>query len=96
MSENALSESVVEDAALEWFNKLGYTILHGPDIAPGEPGEERATYQDVTLNKRLRDSIAALNPHIPAEAREEAFRKTLRAESPDPARKQPHFPPHVG
>ena len=82
MNENALSESVVEDAALESFEKLGYTILHGPDIAPGEPGAERATYQDVTLNQRLRDGIAALNPHIPAEAREEAFRKTLRAESP--------------
>ena len=82
MSETTLSESMVEDAALEWFGKLGYTILHGPDIAPGEPEAERATYQDVTLNRRLRDGIAALNPHIPAEAREEAFRKTLRAESP--------------
>jgi len=31
------SESVVEDAALEWLGLLGYQMLYGPDIAPGEP-----------------------------------------------------------
>ena len=82
MSATNLSESVVEDAALGWFEQLGYTVLHGPLIAPGEPGAERATYQDVTLNARLRDAIAALNPQIPADAREEAFRKVLRPDSP--------------
>ncbi len=30
------SESVVEQAALTWLQGLGYTVLHGPDIAPGE------------------------------------------------------------
>ena len=34
---NSFTESVVEDAALEWFGELGYSILHGPEIAPGEP-----------------------------------------------------------
>ena len=33
---NAFTESTVEEAALELFAELGYTILHGPDIAPGE------------------------------------------------------------
>lgn len=32
-----LTESDVEDAALEWLKALGYTILHGPNIAVGEP-----------------------------------------------------------
>jgi type I restriction enzyme R subunit len=32
-----VSESVVEEAALDILNGLGYAILHGPDIAPGEP-----------------------------------------------------------
>ena len=35
------SESVVEDAALAWLEALGYAVLHGPDIAAGEPGTER-------------------------------------------------------
>jgi type I restriction enzyme R subunit len=40
---SAFIESVVEEAALEWFEALGYTITGGPSIAPGEPGEERRT-----------------------------------------------------
>ena len=47
MSTTTLSESDVEDAALAWFDQLGYAILHGPLIAPGEPEAERTTYQDV-------------------------------------------------
>ena len=31
-------ESVVEDAALAWLESIGYTIKHGPEIAPGELG----------------------------------------------------------
>ncbi len=36
------TESVVEDAALGWLESLGYAILHGPDIAAGEPAAERS------------------------------------------------------
>ena len=32
----AFTESIVEEAALAWLESLGYTILHGPDIASGE------------------------------------------------------------
>ena len=32
---NPFTESVVEDAALEWFAELGYRVIHGPEIAPG-------------------------------------------------------------
>ena len=45
------TESVVEEAALEWLEGLGYTILHGPEIAAGEPAAERddSGYRDVIL-----------------------------------------------
>ena len=36
-----LNESIVEDAALEWFGELGYAVGHGPHLAPGEPSAER-------------------------------------------------------
>ena len=36
-----LNESIVEDAALEWFGELGYAIGHGPYLAPGEPAAKR-------------------------------------------------------
>ena len=28
------TESVVEDATLDWFAALGYTVAHGPEFAP--------------------------------------------------------------
>jgi type I restriction enzyme R subunit len=31
----ALTESVVESAALTWLESLGWTVKHGPDISPG-------------------------------------------------------------
>ena len=31
-----LAKSVVGEAALAWLESLGYAILHGPEIAPGE------------------------------------------------------------
>lgn len=31
---SASTESIVEEAALAWLESLGYTILHGPKIAP--------------------------------------------------------------
>jgi len=77
-----LNESIVEDAALTWFGELGYTVGHGPHMAPGEPAAERDSFGDVVLVGRLRDAIHRLNPAIPEEAREEALRKVLRAGSP--------------
>ncbi|MBW2343913.1 MAG: type I restriction endonuclease subunit R [Deltaproteobacteria bacterium] len=77
-----ITESEVETAALSWFESLGYTILHGPEIAPGEPTAERDSYQEVILPRRLQDAIARLNPDIPADALEEAFRKVTLPESP--------------
>lgn len=34
-------ESVAELALLEWLGKLGWQVLPGQSIAPGEPGAER-------------------------------------------------------
>ncbi len=79
---SSLNESIVEEATLEWFGELGYTVGHGPLLAPGEPAAERASFSDVVLVGRLRDAIARLNPAIPEEAREDALRKVLRVATP--------------
>ena len=39
----SLTESTVEDAALEWFGELGYAVWHGPHLAPGEYAESTLT-----------------------------------------------------
>ncbi len=77
---SAFTESVVEDAALAWLKDLGYTIKHGLEIAPGELGAERTEYGQVVLERRLRDALARLNPELPLEALDDAFRKITRAE----------------
>ena len=82
MANVGITESVVEEAALEWFGGLGYDVLAAPDIAPEEMFSERASYSDVVLVGRLRSAIERINPHIPHEAREDALRKILRTESP--------------
>ncbi len=62
----SLNESIVEDAALEWFGELGYAIGHGPHMAPGEPAAERDSFSEVVLVGRLRVAIRRLNPAIPS------------------------------
>ncbi|MDD2889336.1 MAG: type I restriction endonuclease subunit R [bacterium] len=80
-----LTESEVEQAALEILLELGYKILYGPDIAPEPDGKtpERQSYSDIVLVDRLKDAINKLNPNIPQEAKEEALKKILRNESPN-------------
>jgi type I restriction enzyme R subunit len=84
MTEKGVSESVIEQAALAWFESLGYTILHGPEIATGEPGAERTDpeYHDVILERRLRQALQRLNPSLPAEAIEDAYRRLTRGNEP--------------
>jgi len=81
MSSN-FTESDIERAALAWLKSLGYLILSGPEIAPGEPAAERDNYGQVVLEYRLRQALARLNPQVPTDALEEAFRKLTRPDSP--------------
>ena len=75
-----LTESTVEQAALAWLESHGWSIAHGPDIAPGVPGAERNNYGEVLLARRLRDALARLNPELPAAALDDAFRRLTRPE----------------
>ena len=76
------SESLIEDATLEWLAGLGYAVLHGSDISPDGPTPERHSYDQVLLIERLRKAIERLNPHLPAETLEEVMRKVQQTETP--------------
>ncbi len=78
------TESVVEDASLGWLEGLGYSVVHGPNIAAGEPGAERGdpNYRDVVLERRLREALKRLNPDLPPEAMDDAYRKLTRVDAP--------------
>ena len=77
-----ITESEVEQAAFNWLESLGWSVAHGPDIAPDTPGAERADYGQVVLEQRLRDALALLNHDLPAAALDDAFRRLTRPEGP--------------
>jgi type I restriction enzyme R subunit len=77
---SSFTESIVEQAALAWFESAGWSVKNGAEIAPGEPAAERGDFGQVVLAQRLRDALARLNPALPAEALEDAFRKLTRPE----------------
>ncbi len=85
-----MTESDVESAALAWLGAVGWRIAHGPDISPAGDTltlplsqRERESYGEVVLSQRIRDALARLNPDLPAEALEDAFRKLMRPEGAD-------------
>ena len=62
-------ECIIKDATLTWFVELGYSVGHGPQLAPGEPAAERDSFGEVVLIGRLCEAIWRLNPAIPEETR---------------------------
>ncbi len=80
---NGFTESVVEEAALAWLASAGWQVCNGGAIAPGEPAAERDEFGQVVLAQRLRDALARLNPTLPPETLEDAFRKLTRPEGAD-------------
>ncbi len=72
-----LYESEIEEIALELLRgENGYVLAYGPELLEGDSPERG--YSEVVLQNRLRAAIDRINPRIPEEAREEAFKKVLR------------------
>jgi type I restriction enzyme R subunit len=80
----SFSESIVEQATLEWFEALGYSILNASEVRAGlqtRPYQTRP-YDDVVLRDRLQNALVTINPDIPADAIEDAIRKVTQTETP--------------
>lgn len=75
-------ESIVEQAAIEWLQELGWTHVPGPILAPDGEAPERANYRAVVLEGRLRRALARINDHLPPDAIDAALRAVLRLDSP--------------
>jgi len=90
-TQPSYDESVAEQALLEWLGALGYEIRRGPDLAAGEPGEERPDYRETLLHGRLRAALARLNPDLDAAARAEAERVLTQLDTPSLALRNRRF-----
>ena len=80
----SITEADTEQAALKWLEGLGWRVVHGVDVAPDAPAAERADYGDVVLARRLHDWLVRLNPDLPEDALDDAFRKLTRPEGAAP------------
>jgi type I restriction enzyme R subunit len=78
-----LPEAGVEEVCLDYFADLGWEILRGPDIAPGEARAERSSYREALLEDRLSAAIACLNPRLSSTAIEDVIATVRRPESAD-------------
>jgi type I restriction enzyme R subunit len=78
------TESIVEEAAIQYFTALGYDYRPGPEIAHDGLFAERSGYGDVVLTQRLRDALVRINPKIPHSAIDEAVKNITRTDAPNP------------
>lgn len=76
------TEDLLEEAAIEILQSLGYDYVFGPDISLGGDYEERLDYREVVLGSRVKDALFRINKGIPAEALEEAYRRIITFNSP--------------
>ncbi|PZS03118.1 MAG: hypothetical protein DLM56_10140 [Pseudonocardiales bacterium] len=74
-------ESGLELAVLDLLSRLGWSVEHGPDIAPGELRAQRPDYREVVLAGRLREAVVRLNPDLPLDAVDDVVKTALRPES---------------
>ena len=60
----SLNESIVKDAALEWFEELNHIVSDGPHFAAGEPAEERGLLDVMVLVGRLHEATHKVRSYI--------------------------------
>jgi len=83
MATNKITESAIEEFAIELLEKFGYQYIYAPDIAPDSDTPERNRFEDVLLLERLRKAVGRINPAIPADAREDVIKQIQRLNSPE-------------
>jgi type I restriction enzyme, R subunit len=79
-----LTESAIEGFAIKLLDRLGYTYLHGPSIAPDSGNPERGSYAEVLLQGRLSQAVKRINHRLPRDVVDIALKEVQRAAtSPD-------------
>jgi len=78
-----LTESAIEDFAIKLFERLGYSYVYGPDIAPDGEQPERSHYGEVLLAGRLEAALKRINPKLSPAMLQDALKEVQRIHSPD-------------
>jgi type I restriction enzyme R subunit len=78
-----LLEDHIEQAGIETLKALGWQYLDGMAISPDGSAPQRASFSDTVLTRRFDRALRALNPDLPEEAIETAFRLVLNTDKPN-------------
>ena len=78
-----LTESAIENLAIEHFERLGYQYIYGPSIAPDAENPERARWDEVLLRGRLEQALRRINPNLSEPLIQTALKEIERLHSPD-------------
>jgi type I restriction enzyme R subunit len=78
-----ITENIIEDFTIKLLEHLGYEYIYAPDIAHDGESPERKGYDEVLLKERLKGAIRRINPIVPQDAQEEAFKEIQRIHSPE-------------
>ncbi|MDW7776740.1 MAG: type I restriction endonuclease subunit R [Methanosarcinales archaeon] len=83
MTTNKITESAIEELAIELLEKQGYRYIYAPDIAPDSDTPQRNRFEDVILLDYLRKAVGRINRKIPSDVREDAIKQIQRLTSPE-------------
>jgi type I restriction enzyme R subunit len=78
-----ITETTIEEFAIELLERLGYQYIYAPDIAHDGENPERNSYEEVLLTGRLQEAIRRINPKVPYDSREDALKEIQRINSPE-------------
>jgi type I restriction enzyme R subunit len=57
---NKITESAIEEFAIELLKKSGYQYVYAPNIAPDSDTPERNRFEDVLLLERLQSAVGRI------------------------------------
>ncbi len=70
---NKITESAIEQYAIDLLEKQGYSYIYGPDIAPDSETPIRQSFEEVLLPDKLKTAIAKINSTIHTNTRDDAI-----------------------
>ena len=78
-----LTESSIEDFAIKLFERLGYSYVYAPDIAPDGERPERSHYGEVLLVGRMEQALKRINPKLSPAMLQAGLKEVQRIHSPE-------------
>jgi len=77
-----MSETQLENPALEWFAEMGWQVEIGPEIASCIDSPMNSNYKDVLLDEPLKRAILRINPGLPGAAMDKVIHKLKTVDYP--------------